>query len=124
MTWTSWFQQENRWLGFAALALVIVGNSLGNVLLKMGAMQGVMPHGPLLGFLPWQTFAGIFCFGFGIVAYAWALKQFDLHSAQIVVSLQYVCVIMLSYVVMGERIAPNEWIGIALIGLGLLICSR
>lgn len=112
-----------RWLAFAALGLVIVGNALGNLLLKLGADT---PAGrPMLfGLLPWQTVAGIGCFGLGILAYAWALKYFQLHSAQIVVSLQYVAAILLAALVLGEHISPMKWFGIGLIALGLFVCTR
>ncbi len=112
-----------RWLAFAALGLVIVGNAVGNLLLKLGADT---PAGrPLLfGLLPWQTVAGIGCFGFGILAYAWALKHFQLHAAQIVVSLQYVAAILLAAMVLGEYISPAKWLGIGLIALGLFICAQ
>jgi drug/metabolite transporter (DMT)-like permease len=120
---TEWFVREHRLLGFAALGVVILGSSLGNVLLKIGAAAAT-PQTPIFGLLTWQTIVGILCFGCGLIAYAWALKQFDLHTAQIVVSLQYVSIILLSYFLLGEQIARNQWIGIALIGLGLFVCTR
>jgi drug/metabolite transporter (DMT)-like permease len=117
---SDWFPHEQRWLGFAALGVVILGSSLGNVLLKLGAGN---PHA-LFGLAAWQTVAGILSFGAGLLAYSWALRQFDLHTAQIVISLQYVSVILLSYFLLGEHIAVNEWAGIALIGAGLFVCTR
>jgi drug/metabolite transporter (DMT)-like permease len=124
MNGPNWFANEGRLLGFAALALVIVGSSAGNVLLKIGARAGAHAANLMFGLVAWQTLAGIASFSLGVLAYAWALKQFDLHSAQIVVSLQYVSVILLSYFVLGERIASNEWLGMALIALGLFVCAR
>ena len=120
---TEWFAREQRLFGFVALGVVILGSSLGNVLLKLGAQASVAGN-VLLGLVAWQTIAGIASFGCGLLAYAWALKQFDLHTAQIVVSLQYVSIILLSYFLLGEQIARNQWIGIALIGLGLFVCTR
>lgn len=123
MAWTEWLAREYRLLGFAALGVVVLGSSLGNVLLKIGARASASGN-LIFGFLAWQTVAGILAFGCGLVAYAWALKQFDLHTAQIVVSLQYVCIILLSYFLLGEQISANQWAGIALIGLGLFVCAR
>lgn len=122
MAWTDWIAREQRLLGFAALGLVILGSSMGNVLLKIGAKAS--PENMFFGLVAWQTLAGIACFGTGVIAYSWALKQFDLHTAQIIVSLQYVSVILLSFFILGERITPNEWAGIGLIGLGLFVCTR
>jgi len=123
MTWSKWLVQEQRLLGIAALCIVIVGSSLGNLLLKLGARVS-SPDALIFGLVAWQTVAGILSFGCGVLAYAWALRQFDLHTAQSVVALQYVSVILLSYLALGERIAPNEWLGIGMIGLGLFICAR
>ena len=116
-----WMIRDQKLFGFAALGVVIVGSSLGNVLLKLGARASTASA---FGLLNGLTIAGVLSFGCGVVAYAWALKQFDLHAAQIVISLQYVSVILLSYFLLGERIAANEWMGIALIAAGLYVCTR
>lgn len=111
-----------RIFSFLALGLVILGNAAGNVLLKLGAN----PNTPrmLFGMFGWQTAAGVFCFAFGIVAYAWALRHVELHVAQIVVSLQYVSVILLAALLLGEQISTNQWIGMAMIAAGIFICTR
>ena len=114
--------ESQRFLGFAALAIVIIGNAAGNVLLKLGAGPNV--NRSLFGVFAWQTIGGIACFGFGILAYAWALKHMDLHVAQIVVSLQYVTVILLAALLLGEQISLSQWIGMALIAIGLVVCMR
>lgn len=112
-----------RVLGYLALALVVIGNAAGNVLLKLGA--GVNDSRQMLfGLVAWQTLLGMACFGFGLLAYAWALKQFELHAAQIIVSLQYVLAIFLAMWLLGEHISPAKWAGIALIATGLYLCMR
>jgi drug/metabolite transporter (DMT)-like permease len=111
-----------RLLSFLALGLVILGNAAGNVLLKLGANPNA-PR-PLFGLLGWQTAAGVVCFAFGILAYAWALRHIELHVAQIVVALQYVTVILLAALLLGEQIPTTQWFGIALIAAGLFICTR
>ncbi len=111
-----------RVLGLLALAFVIAGNAAGNFLLKIGA--GSQSTNSLVFGIAWQTFAGIVCFGSSILFYAWALKQFDLHVAQIIVSVQYVVVILLANRLLGEHISHTQWFGIALIAAGLFFCSR
>lgn len=113
---------NHRMLGLLALALVITGNAAGNLLLKIGA-GSQSADGLVLG-IAWQTIAGTACFGLGILFYAWALKQFDLHIAQIIVSVQYVAVILLANRLLGEHINHMQWFGIALIAAGLFFCSR
>ncbi|MGA9335820.1 MAG: EamA family transporter [Rudaea sp.] len=113
----------HRALGFAALCVVIVGSATGNLLLKIGAEP--RPPGSLIfGLVAWQTIAGIASFGCGVIAYAWALKQFELHVAQIVISLQYVLAILLASTVLGEHISLTQWSGIALIAAGLFVCMQ
>lgn len=107
----------------AALALVIVGNAAGNIFLKLGA-TAAKTRPPFLGILNWQTVVGIGWFGFGLLGYAWALRQFDLHNAQIVVSLQYVFVILLAGWILREHIGTMQWSGVGLIAIGLYLCTR
>ena len=110
-----------RWVGYVALALVILGNAAGNILLKIGA-NAAKSNNLLFGLMPWQTFAGIACFGLGVIIYSWVLGQFELHAAQIVVSLQYVVVIGLAAFLLGETISMQTWFGIGFIAVGLLLC--
>lgn len=112
-----------RWAGYAALTLVIVGNAVGNVLLKLGA-DAADDRKILFGLFGWQTFLGMACFGFGLLLYAWALKQFDLHAAQAIISLQYVLAILLASWFLGEHISLAKWAGIGLIAIGLYIVAR
>jgi len=52
------------------------------------------------------------------------LRQFELHVAQVVVSLQYVAAMFLASWVLGEQISPGQWLGITLIAAGLYMCLR
>ncbi len=112
-----------RAAGYLALIGVVLGNAAGNVLLKLGAMDA-SPRWLVAGRVPWQTLAGIGCFAFGVIAYAWALKRFELHMAQVLVSVQYVATISLATLLLGESISPLKWLGIALIALGIALCLR
>lgn len=112
-----------RMLGAIALALVIACNAAGNIFLKVGA-DAARRRQAWLGIINWQTVLGVACFAFGILAYAWALRQFELHNAQIVVSLQYVVVILLAGWVLREQISGMQWIGIGCIAIGLYFCTR
>lgn len=112
-----------RLFGAIALALVIAGNSAGNILLKLGA--DTSRHRPSIwGIVNWQNILGVGCFAFGILAYAWSLRQFELHNAQIIVSLQYVVVVLLAGSLLREHISNMQWLGIACIAIGLYFCTR
>lgn len=112
-----------RTLGAVALALVIAGNAAGNIFLKLGA-EAAVRRPALLGIINWQTVVGIACFAFGIIAYSLALRQIQLHNAQIVLSLQYVVVIFLAGWLLREHIGAMQWLGIVCIAIGLFFCSR
>jgi drug/metabolite transporter (DMT)-like permease len=111
-----------RVIGFLALGLVIAGNAAGNIFLKLGA--GAPPEKAIFGLLNWQSIVGIACFASGILTYAWALKHIELHVAQMILSLQYVAVIALAALLLGEQVTINQWIGVALIAAGLFICAQ
>jgi drug/metabolite transporter (DMT)-like permease len=108
--------------GFLALALVISCNAAGNILLKLGADPNASRV--LFGMFSLRTAAGIVCFSFSVLAYAWALKHIDLHVAQIVVSLQYIAVIVAAAVLLGEQVTLAQWCGMTLIAAGLFVCTR
>jgi drug/metabolite transporter (DMT)-like permease len=112
-----------RALAVFALALVIAGNAAGNIFLKLGA-NAARQRPAILGVINWQTVLGVGCFAFGILAYAWALRQFELHNAQIILSLQYVVVILLAGWLLREQISTMQWLGIACIAIGLFFCTR
>ncbi len=114
--------ESQKLAGYAAFAAVIAFNAGGNLLLKIGAEAP--PERQLLGIGSWLSLAGIACFALAIIAYAWTLRHFPLHVAQIIVSAQYLLTIALAASVLGEQISPTRWLGIGLIVVGLYFCSR
>lgn len=117
------YTADTKWVAFAALALVVTCNAAGNIFLKLGA-DSASRRGDLAGMLNWQFVVGVSCFAFAITVYSWTLQRFHLHSAQIVVSMQYALVILLAWLILGERIATSQWIGIAFISFGIFLCMR
>jgi len=114
--------ESQKLVGYAAFAAVIAFNAGGNLLLKLGA--DAPPERQLFALASWQSFAGIACFALAVIAYAWALKHFPLHVAQIIVSTQFLVTIGLAASVLGEPISATRWFGIGLIVIGLYFCSR
>lgn len=123
MNLTGGSAEERRLLGFAALGVVIVASSVANVLMKLGA-RADSPNNLLFGIVAWQTLLGIASFGGGAIFYAWALKYIDVHTAQSVIAVQYVVIVLLAAVLLGERIPPMQWWGMVLITAGLYLCTR
>lgn len=112
-----------RALPYLALVAVIVANILGNIFMKLGS--SVDPkHAPLLGLFGWQTLLGLCFFASGVLFYGLALKIVPLYTAQAVVSLQYIGVILSAAVLFGEIINAYQWTGIAFILFGLALVTR
>jgi|CXWL01.1.fsa_nt_gi drug/metabolite transporter (DMT)-like permease len=114
--------ESQRLVGYAAFAAVIAFNALGNLMLKVGANAPPVRYS--FDLVSWQSLAGIGCFACAVLAYAWTLKQFPLHVAQIIVSVQYIVTIALAASVLGEPISATRWFGVGLIAVGLYFCSR
>jgi drug/metabolite transporter (DMT)-like permease len=109
---SSWF------VPYAGIIAVIFSNIAGNLMLKAGAHR---PGYLLLGFLSPYSVLGIGFFGLGILLYAWALRHVPLHIAQVMLSTQYIGVIVGAAVLLGEHIPAMRWVGIMLIAVGILI---
>jgi drug/metabolite transporter (DMT)-like permease len=118
---------------YLAIALMIIAGPLGNVLLGKGMKQiGRIPVWP-----PSQVIqAGLSIFGSGLiwlgiaslitffVAYMLALSWADYSFVQPASSLAYGVVALLGFWILGEKVSPLRWAGIAVICLGVLVVGR
>jgi len=103
--------------------LVTVGCTVfGNFLLKTGAVQSAGLPG-LAGLLNARVVSGLAMFACGVLAYVVALRVIPLSVAQSVATLQFVCVILMSALVLGESISRGQWIGMGLIVAGLAVVA-
>lgn len=102
---------------------VIAINVCANLLLKSGASDRASPL--LFHVLSLRSFAGLFCFGVGGIAYAWLLKYVPLSVAQAVLASQYIFTIFGAWALLREQIDFTQLCGFILIGLGIaLVVSR
>ncbi len=96
---------------------------VGNLLLKVGSgEQGVSTVWPF-SLLNMQTFLGAISFCFALTLYLMVLKRTSLNLAQSIFAAQFVLVIFAANIILNEPIGMYRWLGIALIGLGLLIIA-
>ena len=104
-------------LGFVA---VIACTVAANLMLKLGAS---VPEAQrvLFGLLGWKSAAGLALFGCGGIVYALLLRRVPLNIAQVFAAPQFVAVIIAAGLVLGEPISPARWLGIACIGLGIVL---
>jgi drug/metabolite transporter (DMT)-like permease len=111
----------------AAVALAVTGqvlvkqgmNALGAVQFSAGLLSayGRIFTSPLV-------LAGTVSYTVSILFWIYALSRVDLSFAYPFLALSYVLVIIASWLLLGERIPPLRWIGLAVICAGILIVSR
>jgi len=112
---------------------MVIAGPLGNVLLGKGMKHiGDLPVWPLSELLHtglkiftsgsiWLGIASLLTF---FVAYMLALSLADYSYVQPASSLAYGVVALFGYLMLGERVSPLRWIGIAVICLGVFVVGR
>lgn len=110
-----------RALPYIGMGGVVVGNVTANLFMKLGSNQAAMPGSS--GFLTVSTFIGIAIFGASVLLYAWVLKYLPLYLAQSMAALQFIGVIMTAAIFFGEPIIMRQWLGFALIVVGLAVVA-
>lgn len=115
------------------LALTVVSMPLGNVILSMGMKKaGALYLWPLTALfatalrvfsLP-TLWVGIALLISWFATYSLVLSWADYSFVQPVTSLGYAITALLGWLMLGEHIAPLEWLGIAVICLGVWVVGR
>jgi drug/metabolite transporter (DMT)-like permease len=118
---------------YLLILVMVIAGPLGNVLLGKGmkSMGDLTPwpptqllHTALMVFASgtiWWGIASLLCF---FVAYMLVLSWADYSFVQPASSLAYGVVALLSYWILGERVSPLRWMGIALICVGVFVVGR
>ena len=118
---------------YLLIAVMIIAGPLGNVLLGKGMKHiddlTIWPLSQLLhtglniftsAFI-WLGIASLVTF---LVAYMLVLSWADYSFVQPASSLAYGVVALLGYLMLGERVSPLRWTGIAIICLGVFVVGR
>jgi drug/metabolite transporter (DMT)-like permease len=115
------------------IAVLVIAGPLGNVLLGKGMKHvgelAVWPPSELLHtalkiFASGSIWLGITSLITFIVAYMLVLSLADYSFVQPASSLAYGVVALFGYLMLGERISPLRWAGIAVICLGVFVVGR
>lgn len=118
---------------YLMIAVMIVAGPLGNVFLGMGMKHAgslaiwpplellhtginVLTSGPI-----WLGIGSLITF---FVAYMLVLSWADYSFVQPASSLAYGVVALLGWLMLGERVSPLRWAGIAVISLGVFVVGR
>jgi drug/metabolite transporter (DMT)-like permease len=109
---------------FGLFIISILTNAVGQYLLKAGALSlGTVNDRDLIGYLMAVAttpllVTGLFCYGFGALAYILLLTRVNLSVAGPAVALAYVISVLLGFFVFKESIPP-----VRMVGLGLIVCG-
>ncbi len=104
-----------------AFSCMIFFTVTANLLLKSGVAEPGVSQTSFSGFINWRVFSGLLSFGASVVFYMMILTRLPLNVAQSFASIQFVAVILASWLILGEPIGTMRWFGIALISLGIVL---
>lgn len=113
---------------FLGVALVL--NAAANLLVKYSALRhpGATGAGAPVALQTYLTVpfaAGLICFGLNLLSYTQALKKLPLSLAYpIMVSLGYLIILVFSWFLFGEKLAPIRYAGAGLMLIGLWLLAR
>lgn len=118
---------------FLMILVMVIAGPVGNVFLSKGMKQvnplllwppSQMLHCALRIFTTIPIWLGISSLITFFVAYMLVLSWADYSFVQPASSVAYGVVALLGYLVLGERVSPLRWAGIAIICLGVFVVSR
>ena len=113
---------------YLLIAVMVVAGPVGNLLIAKGMKHiGTIKFWPLSelpgvfarSFASFTIWAGIACLIAFIVAYMLALSMADYSYVQPAAALGYGVIAVLGVFVLGEKVSPLHWAGIAVICLGV-----
>ncbi len=116
---------QNWWL----IALSIFAGVTGQVTIKLGVMNPPSFTLPGTSLLPSMlhsplTLLGLALYGIGAISWIAVLKRLDLSLAYPFLALNFVLIVLVSGVFLGESIPPARWAGLGFICFGIVLVAR
>lgn len=112
------------------LAIIVVANALGNLMLGYGMRQvgDISSYSPIalvrsgLGAManPW-VLGGVVLLTVFFVTHAIVLSWADLSYVLLVTAIGYGLVALLSWAVLGEHVSATRWLGVSVITAGVML---
>jgi drug/metabolite transporter (DMT)-like permease len=115
-------QPGKTWLGIVLVLLTTIFVSTGQLLWKLGTRQISLDLVSLITNLP--LIGGFVLFGLGALTLILALKQGELSIIYPFVSLSFIWVTLLSIIFLGENIKLLQWLGLAIVVLGVIFVAK
>ncbi|HEX6260599.1 MAG TPA: hypothetical protein VFZ51_08075 [Woeseiaceae bacterium] len=112
-----------RILGLLLVALTLGG---GQLLFKLAAERLVVGHGPvalLASFISRPMFAALALYALATVLWVYLLHGLALSRAYPFIALAFALVPMLAWLMLGETLGVQYWLGLAVMLTGLYIIS-
>ncbi|MCZ8513824.1 SMR family transporter [Paenibacillus filicis] len=115
-------------INYIWLIVSVLLGAAGQILMKWGVST---PRAAGIGLLTWNGLAaawpigaGLACYGLSSIFWLFALRKFPLSTAYPMVSLGYILVMVLGYVLFKETLSMQKWFGAAFISVGVLLIAR
>ncbi|MCS7463267.1 EamA family transporter [Paenibacillus doosanensis] len=109
------------------IASILLG-ALGQVLMKWGIESLKSAGNAAAAGFSWTgigpIIAGLASYGISSLFWLLALRRFPLSTAYPMVSLSYILVMIMGYVLFQETLSMQKWFGAAFITAGVLIIAR
>lgn len=115
---------------YVFLVIALVLNAVANLLIKYAARASAPAAGApaatvMQTYLSWPFLLGLVCFGLNLAAYTQALKKLPISLAYpVMVSIGYLIILVVSWFLLGERLAPVRYVGAGLMLVGLWMLVR
>ena len=117
------FHDGRRMKTVLVLVAMIAFTVIANLLMKSGVVASGPTQGPIAHLLNWRVMLGLVSFGLGACLYIVILQWLPLNVAQSFAAAQFIAVIVASRLILSEPISLEQWVGIALISLGILVVA-
>ena len=112
-------------MGYLRLAMTILSNMAGQLLLKRAAMVVGSSGGPVYRpFLSVWFMLGVACLGLSSVLWVTVLKKLPLTIAHPITGIVFILVPILSHVLWGEPLPPARIAGIGIVIAGICLVAR
>lgn len=103
-----------------AVIVCVIINSIAQVLLKMGIGKGSFTVTTLTNV---HVISGAVLYALSFLLWLYVLSKAKLSYAYPFISLSYILVIFLSYIILGEPFSKEIWIGVILVTVGISIIA-